>query len=116
MYKDLTTIELNVTEIKAINNSIKNIILTRRGSVPGNPRFGSDLHTLLFSPLDSLTESVAKSMLFACLTEFENRISITTIDLKSVEEYNKLVITVSYKFKDSFGQSSQGNTAISINQ
>lgn len=116
MYKDLTTVETNVTEIKAINNSIKNIVLTRRGSVPGNPRFGTELYSLIFSPLDSLTESVAKSMIFSCLSEFENRISITNIDLKSVEEYNKLVITVNYKYKDSFGQTTNGNSSISIIQ
>lgn len=116
MYKDLTSIELNNTEEKAINNSIRNILLTRRGSVPGNPRFGSDLYTLIFSPLDSLTESVAKSMIFACLTEFENRISITSIDLKSVEEYNKLVITVNYKYKDNFNKSVEANSVVSFNQ
>ena len=114
MYKDLTTVELNVTEMKAINNSIRNILLTRRGSVPGNPRFGSDLYTLLFSALDSLTESVAKSMIFACLTEFENRISIVNIDLKSVAEYNKLVITINYRYKDNFGQNSDGTAAIAF--
>lgn len=114
MYKDLTTIELHNTEIKAINNSIKNILLTRRGSVPGKPRFGSDLYTLLFSQLDSLTESVAKSMIFACLTEFENRINVINIDLKSVEEYNKLVITINYRYKDNFGQTSDGSASISF--
>ena len=114
MYKDLTTIELHNTEIKAINNSIKNILLTRRGSVPGKPRFGSDLYTLLFSQLDSLTESVAKSMIFACLTEFENRINVINIDLKSVEEYNKLVITINYRYKDNFGQTLGGSASISF--
>ncbi len=116
MYKDLTSIELNNTDIKAINNSIRNILLTRRGSVPGKPRFGSDLHTLIFSQLDSLTESVAKSMIFACLTEFEDRINITNIDLKSVEEFNKLVITVDYKYKDNFNQSVDGSSTLSFVQ
>lgn len=116
MYKDLTSIELNNTDIKAINNSIRNILLTRRGSVPGKPRFGSDLHTLMFSQLDSLTESVAKSMIFACLTEFEDRINITNIDLKSVEEFNKLVITVDYKYKDNFNQSVDGSSTLSFVQ
>ena len=116
MYKDLTSIELNNTDIKAINNSIRNILLTRRGSVPGKPRFGSDLHTLIFSQLDSLTESVAKSMIFACLTEFEDRINITNINLKSVEEFNKLVITVDYKYKDNFNQSVDGSSTLSFVQ
>ena len=114
MYKDLISIELNNTEVKAINNSIRNILLTRRGSVPGNPRFGSELYTLIFSPLDTLTESMAKSMIFACLTEFEDRISIVNIDLRSVEEYNKLVITINYKYKDNFGQSTDGSAVISV--
>lgn len=116
MYKDLTTVELNNTNEKAINNSIRNIILTRRGTVPGKPRFGSDLYSLIFSPLDSLTESVAKSMIFACLTEFEDRIKITSIDLKSVEEYNKLVINITYKYKDNLGVTTSGSSSISMAQ
>lgn len=116
MYKDFTSVEVHNTDIKAINNSIRNILLTRRGSLPGNPRFGSDLHTLIFSQLDTLTESVAKSMVLACLTEFEDRISISNIELKSVEEYNKLVITVQYKYKDDFNQSVNGSSVISFIQ
>ena len=116
MYKDFVSVEINNTDEKAINNSIRNILLTRRGSVPGKPRFGSDLYTLIFSQLDSLTESVAKSMIFACLTEFEDRINIINIDLKSVEEYNKLVITVNYRYKDNFNQSVEGSSVISLIQ
>lgn len=116
MYKDLTSVELDVADEKAINNSIKNILLTRRGSVPGKPRFGSDLYTLIFSQLDSLTESVAKSMIFACLTEFEDRINIIDIALKSVEEFNKLVITVNYRYRDNFNQSVDGSAVISVIQ
>ena len=116
MYKDLTSVELDVADNNAINNSIRNILLTRRGSVPGNPRFGSDLYTLIFSQLDSLTESVAKSMIFACLTEFEDRINIIDIALKSVEEFNKLVITVNYRYRDNFNQSVDGSAVISVIQ
>ncbi len=116
MYKDLTSIEQHNTDIKAINNSIRNILLTRRGSVPGKPRFGSDLYTLVFNQLDSLTESVAKSMVFACLTEFENRISISNIEIKSVPEYNKLVIEVTYKYKDYANSSIEATASIGIAQ
>lgn len=116
MYKDFVTIETNNVDKQSIDNSIRNILLTRRGSVPGNPRFGSDLYSLIFNQLDTLTESVAKSMVFAALTEFENRISISSIELKSVEEYNKLVITVNYKYRDQFNSSVDGKTLISLAQ
>jgi len=114
MYKDYVSIIKENTDVPAINNSIKNILLTRRGSVPGNPRFGSDLHTLIFSQLDSLTESVAKSMIFSSLSEFENRITINDISVKSIEEYNKIVITVTYSYKDDFNNNISGSANISV--
>ena len=116
MYKDLTTVELNVTEIKAINNSIKNILLTRRGSVPGIPRFGSDLHTLIFSQLDTLTETVAKSMIMSALNEFEDRINVKSIELKQVPEYNRLVIEIIYVYRDQFNTAETATALVSINQ
>ena len=116
MYKDLKTIVDYNTNIQAINNSIKNILLTRRGSVPGIPRFGSDLYTLIFSQLDSLTESVAKSMILSALSEFEDRIIVKNIDLKSIAEYNRLSITINYVYKDEFNNTEEASAIVSINQ
>lgn len=114
MYKDYTTITKENTDALAINNSIRNILLTRRGSVPGNPRFGSDLHSLIFSQLDSLTESVAKSIVFSSLSEFENRIIINNINIKSIEEYNKIVISIEYSYKDQLNNTVESSSNISI--
>lgn len=116
MYKDLKTVVDYNTNIQAINNSIKNILLTRRGSVPGIPRFGSDLYTLIFSQLDSLTESVAKSMILSALSEFEDRIIVKNIDLKSIAEYNRLSITINYVYKDEFNNTEEASAIVSINQ
>lgn len=116
MYKDLISIENNNTAVSAINNSIKNILLTRRGSVPGIPRFGSDLHTLIFSQLDTLTETVAKSMIMSALNEFEDRINVKSIELKQVPEYNRLVIEIIYVYRDQFNTTETASALISINQ
>lgn len=102
MYKDLTFINKEVENTKAINNSIKNILLTRKGSVPGRPKFGSDLHTLLFTQINSTIINIAKNMIFHALTEFEDRIQITNIDIKNVEEYNKVMCSIEYKYRDEF--------------
>ena len=115
MYKDLTSIEKNNTDIQAINNSIKNILLTRRGSVPGIPRFGSELYTLIFSQLDSLTETVAKSMVLSALTEFEDRINVKSINLKQVPEYNRLIIEIIYTYRDIFNNIETANANIAFN-
>ena len=102
MYKDINYISKDVTDTRSINNSIRNILLTRRGSVPGRPRFGSDLYKLLFSQMDATLRGVAESMIFQALTEFEDRIIIENIEVKNVEEYNRIVCTISYKYKNEF--------------
>lgn len=102
MYKDYSFVNKEVTDTAAINNSIRNILLTRKGSVPGRPRFGSDLHRLLFSNMDSTLQNIAKNMIFEALTEFEDRITIESIDIKNVEEYNKVVCSIVYKYSDEF--------------
>lgn len=114
MYKDLTSLTTENTNSSAIDNSIKNILLTKRGSVPGNPRFGSDLYSLIFNQLDTLTESVAKSMIFSSLTEFEDRIQLTNIEIKSIAEYNKLVITIEYIYKDNFNDNTTSVFSFSL--
>lgn len=100
MYKDLRTITTTDSNITAIKNSITNILMTRRGSLPGKPNFGSDLYKLIFSQLDSLTEVMAKNFIFEALTEFEDRIIINNIKFTRIEEYNKLVINIDFSYRD----------------
>lgn len=102
MYKDFVFVNRETTDAKAINNSIRNILLTRKGSVPGRPRFGSDLYKLIFSHIDSTIKNIAKNMIFEALNEFENRIILDSIDIQTVEEYNKVVCNIVYRYKDDF--------------
>lgn len=102
MYKDINFLNKDVEDTRAINNSIRNILMTRRGSVPGRPRFGSDLYKLLFTQMNGTIKGVAESMIFQALTEFEDRISIININVKSVDEYNKVVCNITYKYKNEF--------------
>lgn len=116
MYSDFTNIKNNVTDLKALNNSIRNILLTRRGSVPGNPRFGSDLHQLIFSQLDTLTEAVAKNMILEALQEFEDRISIKSVNIVSVPEYNRLSCEIVFDYRDELNTKLESSTTVSFNQ
>ncbi|UOK16720.1 baseplate wedge subunit [Vibrio phage phiKT1024] len=100
MYKDYSDVDEDVTGVDAIKNSIRNILLTPRGSLPGKPRFGSDIYKLVFSQLDALTESVAKNYINESLIEYEPRINIEDITLTKVEEFNKLIIQLSFSYVD----------------
>lgn len=98
IYLDISEVDETVTDVAAIKQSIRNIILTPKGSLPGKPKFGSDIYKVIFAPLDSLTKSMAKNYIKEALNEYETRITVSSINLTSVEEYNKLVIEVVFTY------------------
>lgn len=115
MYKDISTIENYVTDLDALKNSIRNILLTKKGSLPGKPTFGSDLYRIIFKPLDHLTISIAKNYIEEALTKFEDRIVVEEIQMKKVEEFNKLIIDIYFSYTDDSLNEIQDSTALSIN-
>lgn len=98
MYKDYVTVCEDATEVAAIKNSLMNIIMTPRGSLPGKPRFGCDLYYIIFQPLDPLTESMAKNYIRESVREYEDRVSVIDIELTREEAFNKLIINITFKY------------------
>lgn len=115
MYKDFNNLSNVDTDLQAIKNSIKNILLTPKGSLPGKPEFGSDLYKVLFSQMDHLTESMAKRFVKEALRKYEDRITIIGIEIKKVEEFNKLVIDLLFSYTDKEFNSTQDSTSITFN-
>lgn len=87
-----------VTDKDAISNSIKNILLTPRGSVPGKPRFGSDLYKVPFELMDHITRDLIRNFIINALNEFEPRISISSVIINDIPEYNRITTEVSYTY------------------
>lgn len=114
LYTDYTTIETSVTDVEAINNSIYNILLTRKGSLPGKPRFGSDIYDIIFSPITHITESIIRNIVYEALGEFEPRIITRDVTVDKIPEFNKLIVNVTYTYRDK-GIEKNNTTAVSIN-
>lgn len=100
LYTDFNNLSDTVTDAKAINNAIKNILFTPLGSMPGKPTFGSNLHQLLFAPLDHITKNLAKRYTREALRRWEDRIVVTNVDVKDIPEYNRLIISIDYRYRD----------------
>ena len=103
IYKDMTEMNSDKFDTNALNNSIINIIMTPRGSLPGKPRFGCDIHKLVFSHIDDITETVARNYIMNALSEFEDRIQVNYVKFIRVPEYNKLHIEINYRIKSKLG-------------
>lgn len=100
LYTDLKSPSYASYNIEAINNSIRNILTTQKGSLEGMPEFGSRLNELVFSQIDHITVDLLKNLIQEALRQWEDRIIISDIIISSVPEYNRLIASISYRLKD----------------
>jgi phage baseplate assembly protein W len=69
------------TDIDAIKNSIRNIILTPIGSRAFNPSFGTKIQTLLFEHPTPVTAIAIRSEIKIALERLEPRVKVVSIDV-----------------------------------
>lgn len=98
MFKDMNNNQRRgeSTGVAAINNSIRNILSTPYGSMPGRPTFGSHIYESIFEDLNPLVENLCRRFAEEALAEWEPRIDVTKIMLRRDDEYNRMVISIEY--------------------
>lgn len=92
-----------VTGIKAINQSLAGIIMTRKGSRPFNPEFGCDLSDALFENMNPITAQNLKKDIISAIARWESdRIwtDKTSVDVYFNFDENSIDITVYYQIRD----------------
>ena len=84
-----------------IDESIRIILLTRKGERPMRPEFGSDLYTLIFAPSDAATAGLARRYVMEALARWEPRIEVTDVyAAPDRNESERLLVKVEYKIRD----------------
>jgi len=76
------------TDVSAIFNSIKNIILTVQGERRMLPTFASNIAHLLFEPIDDISARMVAENLIEAIKIWENRIDITGFDIEAMYDDN----------------------------
>lgn len=99
IYRDFKDIGVMSYDREAMNNAVRNILMTRKGSLPGKPDFGSNIYQVPFSQLDYITENLLKSTIKDAIDLFEPRILITNINITKNEEYNQIVADIEYRYR-----------------
>ena len=70
---------VTVKDNSAVAQSIKGLLLTRRGERPFQPDLGSGLQNLLFEPMDYGSAALIKKEISDTLNRYEPRVSITRL-------------------------------------
>jgi hypothetical protein len=113
MYLDLddNNIKNVLTDDLSIHKSIYNIIITRKGTIPGYPEFGCSVQDYLFEQLDYITEQSLISELEEALNKFEPRIKVLGINTKDIPQDNSMYVEVVYYILDN---GVEGNVKIKL--
>ncbi len=83
----------------AIKQAIVNLLLTNKGERLMNPRYGSDIRSYLFEPLDYGTAARVRSDINYCVTNFEPRISIQDLNVFPDYNDNGFAVEMTYEIK-----------------
>ena len=81
----------------AIKQSLRSLVLTRKGEKLFQPEVGCEVFILLFEPLDPMTGDAIRDEIINTLNQYEPRISLIDVDVKAVDVYNKFDVTIDYR-------------------
>ena len=82
------------TTLQQAKYNIINLLKTIPGERLGQPAFGSDLHTMLFEPMNDLTVVRIKSVVETALTAFEPRANVLNVSVEAQEDKNRYKVSV----------------------
>jgi len=84
-------------DLEAIKNSLRNIFLVQKNTVPGKPWFGNPLETDVFDLFDTTTEETIESAIRSEIGKFEPRVQVISLSVELMPEYNRIVVELEYQ-------------------
>ena len=79
---------LKDSDVDAIFNSLRNIILTVQGERRMVPTFASNITKLIFEPIDATTARLIAENLLQAIRVWEDRIDVTGFDIEPMHDQN----------------------------
>ena len=90
---------VTVKDKAAVSQSIKGLLLTRKGERPFQPDLGSGLQDLLFEPMDYGTSALIKKEITETLAKFEPRVVVTNLICFPDYDNNGYTVELQYRIR-----------------
>ncbi len=81
---------------QAVVRSVRNLLLTNHYERPFNPDIGSNLNTLLFEPVSSLTASQIQTTVRTTIENYEPRVILKGVSVIPQPEKNVYDVTITF--------------------
>jgi phage baseplate assembly protein W len=89
-----------VVNAESVKQSIRTIVLTSKGSRIFEPDFGCGIEGYLFQPFDNETAQLIGNEIERAITNYETRVIIQGLTVKTIEASQTYEISISYLIKD----------------
>ena len=86
-----------LTDRRAIENSLKNLVLTMVGEVPFNRNMGSTVASMIFDVNDSATAKIVEDEVKRAIKYSEPRVELETVIVESKPDEYAFLATIKYK-------------------
>lgn len=97
---DLST----VSDENSINQSLRNLIFYDFYDVPFQPKIGSNIRARLFDLITPMTADIIKADIKDVIENFEPRIEVVSVSVKTNNDKNGLDVTLTYTARTSTQQ------------
>ena len=105
LYKDIAlSFEKNVstkdvivkTDVDAVKQSVRNLILTNHYERPFHPEIGSSVTAMLFEPMNPITANILQRTIAECIENFEPRARLVSVIAAAKPDANAYEVTISF--------------------
>lgn len=90
-----------VTNEAAVNQSIRNLIMTNKYERFFNPTLGSSIRNFLFEPISPQTEAAIRSAIKSTIEKYERRVSLLDVKVSAIADRNTYMVTIIYSINSS---------------
>jgi len=75
-------------DVNAVKQSLRNLLFIRKGEKPFRPEIGSDLHKVLFEPMDFLTVDLMRDIIKEVIKKYEPRVNLQDVEINPQYDSN----------------------------
>ena len=87
------------TEIAAVKQSVKNLLMTNRMEKPFVADYGADIVGMLFELADGESDYFLKKDIVATMQKYEPRARVINLEVRADPDYNRLGVKIEFKLK-----------------
>ena len=102
----------SVTDVNAVKRSINNLLNTNHYDRPFHPEIGSAIQHLLFEDYGPITANRMQRAIEETLANFEDRVTVTSIECEPIENRNDYNIVIAFFMKNNPSQLEEVETIL----